>query len=223
MRIMLRVACIVLSAFLFLWFLNACEKGDTKTIVEEKAYNVLVLAAERKPLRPFVEAIGTLNPYDEVTVSTEIDGILKDLLVDEGAKVSKGMLLAAIDDTDYTLEVKRAEAALRQSEATSANIQIDNKRKVGLYEKQLIAKQEIDDVSTRLALAEAEVDRAKAALSLARQKLSKAKILSPLAGFVRMKKVSKGEFVKNGNPLLIIIQSNPIKLRFTVTERDMAS
>ena len=72
-----------------------------------------------------------------------------------------------------------------------------------------------------IAQARAQLDQSQAALSLARQKLSKTKIFSPLAGTVRVRKVSKGEFVKNGAALFVIIQSNPIKLRFTVTERDV--
>ena len=79
----------MLFCILFLALIaNACEKGGTKTTPEERAYNVQVRAAEKKALRPFVEAIGALHPHDEVTVSTEVDGILKDLKVDEGTKVS---------------------------------------------------------------------------------------------------------------------------------------
>jgi multidrug resistance efflux pump len=93
------------------------EKASTKTATEERAYNVQVRAAEKRPLRPFVEAIGTLNPYDEVTVSTEVDGLLKDLRVDEGTTVFKDMLLALIDDADYNLEVKRAEGVLEAAKS----------------------------------------------------------------------------------------------------------
>jgi hypothetical protein len=108
MKASLRAACLFLLPFIL--FLNSCEKGSTKPAAEEKAYNVQVQAAEKKSLRPFVEAIGTLYPYDEVTVSTEVDGILSDLKAEDGTRVSKGMLLALIDDTDYLLEVKRAES-----------------------------------------------------------------------------------------------------------------
>ena len=216
-----KASVILLFAFPFFSLCFGCEKGSSQPAPEQKIYNVQVRVAEKKPLRPFVEAIGTLYPNDEVTVSTEVDGILRELRVEEGDKVSKDMLLAVIDDTDYGLEVKRAEAALLQAEATVANTQSEFKRKETLYKKDLVPQQELDNVTTRVALAEAEVERAKAALALARQKLTKTKIFSPLAGFVRLKRVSKGEFVKNGNPLLVIIQSNPIKLRFTMSEKDV--
>jgi len=273
MKLSLPAACVVLIPLPFLFFLNSCEKADTKPAVEEKAYNVQVKAAEKKPLQPFVEAIGTLYPNDEVTVSTEVDGILSDLKAEEGTRVSKGMLLAQIDDTDYLLEVKRAEATVeaadsrlqqlvtgaRPQEIQLAKAEIDQsladleKRKADrerakkLFDGQYISAQDWDAARTayevavathqkakqnlglvtegprkeEIAAARAQLDQSKAALSLARQKLGKTKVFSPLAGVVRLKRVSKGEFVKNGNPLYTIIQSNPLKLRFTLSEKDV--
>ena len=199
---------------------TACKKKETKS-GEEKVFNVQVKDIVKKPLKPFIESIGTLNPFEEVTISAEVEGVLRSVKVEEGTQVSKGMLLAAIDDSDYSLEVKRAEAALRQAEATLENTKLEFKRKDALHKEELVTKQQYDDVVTRLSLTEAEVERAKASLSLARLKLAKTKITSPLACVVKEKRVSSGDFVKNGTPLFVIIQPNPIKLRFTVPEKDL--
>lgn len=205
---------------LFIIITPACKKKETKAPVE-KLVNVRVQAVEEKPLKPFVETIGTLNPYEEVIVSAEVDGILKEVKVDNGTAISRGMLLTVIDDTDYGLEVKRAEAALRQANATMSNTKLEFERKQALYKEQLVTQQQFDDVSTRLSLAESDVERAKAALSLAKQKLIKTRIYSPLSGYVKEKKVSAGDYVKNGTNLFVIIQNNPLKLNFTVTEKDV--
>jgi RND family efflux transporter MFP subunit len=210
--------CVVVVASLVVCI--SCKKKETKSL-EEKVFNVQVQDVVKKPLKPFIESIGTLNPFEEVTVSAEVEGVLRSVKVEEGAQVSKGMLLAAIDDSDYGLEVKRAEAALRQAEATLENTKLEHKRKDALFKEELVTKQQYDDVATRLSLAEAEAERARASLSLARLKLGKTKITSPLACVVKEKRVSAGDFVKNGTPLFIIIQPNPIKLRFTVPEKDV--
>jgi membrane fusion protein, multidrug efflux system len=210
--------CIVVVASLVVCI--SCKKKETKSL-EEKVFNVQVQDVVKKPLKPFIESIGTLNPFEEVTVSAEVEGVLRSVKVEEGAQVSKGMILAAIDDSDYGLEVKRAEAALRQAEATLENTKLEHKRKDALFKEELATKQQYDDVVTRLSLAEAEVERARASLSLARLKLGKTKITSPLACVVKEKRVSAGDFVKNGTPLFVIIQPNPIKLRFTVPEKDV--
>jgi len=212
--------CLPLAVCCVLFF-TACKKSESKT-PSEKTVNVFTQPAEKKSLRPFIETIGTLNPNEEVIVSSEVDGILRNVTVDEGTGVAKGKALAVIDDIDYSLEVQRAEAALKQTEATLSNTKLEYGRKESLYKEQLVTQQQFDDVSTRLALAEAEVERAKASLSLARQKHIKTKISSPLSGVVKEKKVEKGNFVKNGTPLFTIIQTNPLKLNFTVNEKDLA-
>jgi membrane fusion protein, multidrug efflux system len=206
----------ILSSLLFL---GGCKKKETK--VETKLANVQTQSAEKRALKPYVEAIGTLNANEEVTVSAEIDGIVRDVRVDEGSVVTKGMVLAALDDTDYDLEVKRAQAAVRQAEATLSNTQLEYKRKEALVKEELVTKQQFEDVATRLALADADLERAKASVSLAKTKLAKTKIYSPLACAVKEKKVSTGDYVKNGTQLFVIIQSNPIKVNFFVAEKDV--
>ncbi len=220
-RSLLIATCCLLSIVCCLLSLWGCKKKEAK-LTTEKAINVQVQPAEKKSLRPFIETIGTLNPYEEVIVSAEVDGMLKIIRVDEGTVVSRGTVLATIDDTDYSLEVKKAEAALRQAEAGLSNTKLEYQRKETLYKEALVTKQQFDDVSTRLALSEAELDRAKATLSLAREKLTKTKIYSPLSGVVKEKKVSAGDYVKNGTSLFTIIQINPLKLNFTVTEKDVS-
>jgi len=217
-RLFYMVLCLVVTCSLLTT--TACKKKENKS-GEEKIFNVHVHDVLKKPLKPFIESIGTLNPFEEVTISAEVEGVMRSVKVEEGTQVSKGMLLAAIDDSDYSLEVRRSEAALRQAEATLENTRLEFKRKDALYKEELVTKQQYDDVTTRLSLAEAEVERAKASLSLARLKLQKTKITSPLACVVKEKRVSVGDFVKNGTPLFVIIQPNPIKLRFTVPEKDV--
>jgi len=212
--------CFLLSTLYPLLFLTGCKKKEVK-VTPEKVVNVQAQPAQKIALRPSIETIGTLNPYEEVIVSAEVDGILKGVKVDEGSVVSKGMILATIDDTDYTLEVKRAEAALKQAEATLSNTRLEYQRKEALYREELVTRQQFDDISTRLSLATAELDRARATLSLAKERLRKTKVISPLSGVVRERKVSEGDYVRNGTNLFVIIQNNPLKLNFTVNEKDV--
>jgi membrane fusion protein (multidrug efflux system) len=199
---------------------SGCKKKDDGKPAE-RIVNVRVQAAETKSFRPFVEAIGNLKAYEEVAASSQLEGLVTRIYVDEGSPVSKGKVLAHIDDTDYRLDAQRNEAALKQTEATLANTKIEHQRKNALFKEQLVTQQQFDDVATRLALADAEVDRAKAALSLAREKLAKTRIHSPLQGFVKEKKVATGDYVRNGTPLFSLIRIDPVKLLFAVTEKDV--
>lgn len=88
----------------------------------EKVVNVKVMTVGTKLLRPYVEAVGTLKPLDEVTVSSEVEGVVEKIDVIEGAKVKRGALLVKIKDTDYRLALRQAEAVLKQAEANLANL-----------------------------------------------------------------------------------------------------
>ncbi|MRR36448.1 efflux RND transporter periplasmic adaptor subunit [bacterium] len=187
----------------------------------EKITNVKIWIAEKRSVRPYIETIGSLNPDEEVVISSEVDGILKDIRVDEGSPAAKGTMLARIDDTDYRLGKENAEASLRQAEANLANLRVEHARKEALLKEELVTKQQFDDISTRLSIAVQDLDRAKVALSLARQRLGKTAISSPIKGVVKEKKVAAGDFVRAGMPLLSIVGMDPLKLSFTVTEKDV--
>lgn len=208
---LLIVSCLTLLA--------GCGNKETKAAVE-KVTNVRVQAAGTMSVRPYVTAVGTLMPDEQVTASSEVDGIMRSVAADEGTVVSKGQLLAAVDDTDYRLEVQRADAALKQAAATVENTLLEYKRKEALYKEELVTKQQFDDVSTRCSLVTADLERARATLSLAKEKLAKTKIYSPLGGVVKEKNVSPGDYVKSATPLFTIIRIAPLKLDFTVAEKD---
>jgi multidrug efflux pump subunit AcrA (membrane-fusion protein) len=137
---------------------SACKKKEVE-VPREKVINARAQSAEKRAVRPFINAIGTLNPYEEVVVSAEVDGILKEVHDDEGTVVSRGMALDVIDETEYRLQVQTAEAALKQAEANRANAKLEIQRMESLFREGLITKQQFDDVSTRLSIAEAEVEK----------------------------------------------------------------
>jgi RND family efflux transporter MFP subunit len=210
------------AAFLFIpvLLIGACGKNETR-VAEEKTVNIQVKTVETRSLRPFIETIGSLKAFEQVVVSSEIEGILRTANVEEGAFVSKGTLLATVEDRDYASELKRVEFALKQAEATLVNTKAEFGRKETLYKEELVTKQQFDDVFTRMAVADAEVERSKAALAIARERYAKTRILAPMAGYISEKRISQGEYVRNGTPLYTLVQIAPLKLLFTVSEKDI--
>jgi len=214
------IAAILLCTALFVNV--GCKKQEQKT-AKERAVNVRVWTAESRSLRPFVESVGTLKPYDEVVVSSELDGILKTIYVDEGSPVTHSQLIAEIKETDYRLAVEQAAAALKQTEAALANAKLEHQRKEALYREELVTKQQFDDIVARLALTQGDVERAKTGLDLAKEKLTKTKIFAPMAGSVKEKKVTPGDYIRNGTFLVSIIRTDLLKLAFSVPEKDVGS
>lgn len=206
----------------FSWTFSSCKKKEAE-VPKERIINVRTWVVEKKPLRPFIETVGTLKPYEEVIVSSELDGIVHNVAAENGMRVARGMALARINDTDFRLEVERAAAALRQAEATFANTKQEYMRKEPLFREGLVTKQQFDDISARLVLAEGDVERSRVALSLAKERLAKTTVYSPISGWVKEKRVTRGDYMRNGTPLFSLIQTDQLKLVFPVSEKDVAS
>jgi membrane fusion protein (multidrug efflux system) len=217
---LLKLLLLILLIALIAFPLMSCKKE--KKIEKEILINVRVTAAQKKTVRPYIETTGSLRADEEVMVSSEVDGIVKSIKVEEGTAVSQGSLLVEINQTDYQLDKQRAEAALKQAQASLANVKSEFQRKESLYKEELITKQQFDDISTRVILAEADLAKAKSMLETSTERLARTKIYSPLNGMVKEKKVSSGDYVRTSSPLLQLIKVDPLKLNFTISEKDIA-
>ena len=78
---------------------------------------VQVFAVESREVRRTVEAVGSLFAYDEVVVSSEVDGRAEKVLVDVGDRVTQGQALVEILPTEFKLAADQQEAMLEQARA----------------------------------------------------------------------------------------------------------
>jgi len=85
------------------------DNGETD-LSQVEAVAVSVRSAQR-----LLEVTGTLQPYDKVTVSSEIDGRIHRVLVDLGDQVTLGQLLTEVDSEEFKIQVVQAQARLQQA------------------------------------------------------------------------------------------------------------
>jgi HlyD family secretion protein len=138
-----------------------------------------VAKVETQELLRSVEAVGTLDPNEEVTISNQVEGTVETLFVDLGDAVREGQVIAQLDTRELELNVHQQEAALqqelarlgladanssfdeaatsqvRQAEATftDAKIRLDRTRK--LAESGVIAREQLDAQQAQYDIAEA--------------------------------------------------------------------
>ncbi len=118
---------------------------------------LLTAVAQRGNLEDAITATGTLQPKDFVDVGTQVSGQLKKLLVDVGAVVKAGQLLAEIDPSVYQAKVDGDQAQLLNQQAQLA----DRQAQLVLAELQLKRQQNLmrEDATTTDALQTAEAAR----------------------------------------------------------------
>jgi membrane fusion protein (multidrug efflux system) len=167
-----------------------------------------------------LSAVGSLKSPEEVTISPKKAGIIEKILVKEGDRVRKGQILAQLDETDAKLEVERAEARMKEAEASLETNRTTLSRYQRLLESKVISQQTYDDLVLKVKLDEARLALAKTELNLARQNLLDHRIISPIEGIINLKIASLGEHVNVApkDEILKIVQMDPLDLEFYVPE-----
>jgi RND family efflux transporter MFP subunit len=84
---------------------------------QDKAVTVTAFTVESKQVRRTVEAVGSLFAYDEVVVSSEVDGRAEQVLVDVGDHVTKGQTLVEVLPIEFKLAAEQQEAVVEQAKA----------------------------------------------------------------------------------------------------------
>src|SRR5262245_3901868 len=97
--------------------LPACGPGRANAERGPKAVKARVLTVEHRAVRRDVESVGTLFAYDEVSVSSEVEGRVEHVLVDVGDRVTRGQALVRIMPAELELGAEQQRAAYEQTRA----------------------------------------------------------------------------------------------------------
>jgi len=227
MNIKAILALLVISALFFT--LMSCERqkeGETNLNLQVNSEElglipVEVTPAQRGNLENIIRSTGTLLANKEVLISAEVSAIIKKILVDTGDAVKIGQVIALLDEREIKLNHEQAKALLAQAEASYQNAELELNRKRQLLEEEAIPQGMFDAIESQYQLAKAGVESARAQVNLTKKRLEDCTIRSPINGFVKVKLAAEGEYyhtMKSG-AIFILIQSNPIKLLFTIAEQ----
>ncbi|MBT0654557.1 efflux RND transporter periplasmic adaptor subunit [Geomobilimonas luticola] len=208
-----------------------------------------------------------------VEASFKIPGRVMERLVDEGMRVEAGQLVARLDSSDLAKEVAlrqadvqaaraalaeleagsrkeeigQAEATLERAEAEATRAEADFKRVKSLFEREVVARRDLDNARAAVDAATANVrlareslslsrkgprqeridqgraraKEAEAALAIARERLSYAALTAPSTGMVMAKHVEPGEQVATGTPVVTIGDMENTWVRAYINETDL--
>ena len=165
--------------------------------------------------------IGSVRPAETVNVTAKVNGTLWKTAFREGAIVLKGDLLFEIEDTIYKAKLQAAEAGLKQVEAEYDYAVKEYNRNKTLIDKKVISDAEFAVYEKNRASLEAKIAEMKATIKLCENDLSYTKIYAPITGRIGELVVSAGNEVGPGTgKLATIVQYDPIKIRFSMSEAD---
>lgn len=179
-----------------------------------------------------VTATGAVQPTDEVQVSSELSGTVREVAADYNDHVSAGQLLAKLDTDKLKATVDHAEATLAaakamvaQAAATVVEAQGTYNRVSELEKRGSGTAQDLQTASATLARAQAAVESAnanvrvaEADLKLDQATLAKAAITSPIDGIVLSRNVEVGQIVASSlqAPVLFTLASDLMHMELDV-------
>jgi RND family efflux transporter MFP subunit len=228
----------------WLWVRLPEPEGGMRSQIGEgatRAVPVELAPIERGPIERRRTFSGTLEPHAELVVAPKIAGRIEELAVDLADRVTRGQVVARLDNAEHLQAVAQAEAdlAVARANLTEAKSQlaiaerelerIDKLRERGVSSESQrdVAKADQLAKQAHLAVTEAQVTRFQAALATARIRLGYTEVAASWHGrgeewVVAERHVEEGETVSANEPLYRLVDLDPIKAVLFVTERDYA-
>jgi multidrug efflux system membrane fusion protein len=168
-----------------------------------------------------IDAVGTVQALNTVTIRTQVDGRLLRLGFAEGQDVKKGDVLAEIDPALYKAVYDQAVAKKAQDEANLANARVDLARYEKLVAGKFLSQQQYTTQKAQVSQLEAQVRADQASIDNAKTTLDYATIRSPIDGRVGIRLVDVGNIVRPGDAggIVVVTQLRPIFVVFTLPQQ----
>lgn len=162
---------------------------------------------------------GTIRPRREADLGFRTGGRIAARLVDAGAHVTAGQVLARLDPSDLALSLRSAEAELASAEANAVQAQSDAARSASLR-AQGWASIQSDELKQALARAATEkVTSARSAVALARNRLDYTALKAPADGVVMAVLADPGTVVSEGQPVLHVAEAGAPEAEIQLPEQ----
>ena len=169
------------------------------------AVQVVAVPARRMPVVESLSLVGSVAANEMVEIKAETEGIVQEILFNEGEHVEKGHLIVRLDDSKLAASLAEGEASFRLSQANF-------ERAKQLFNDKLVSQQEFDQSSAIF-----EMNRA--SLDLKRRLLRDTRIQAPFAGIASARNVSPGQVITRATTLTTLVDLDEVKVEVSVPER----
>jgi len=166
------------------------------------------ITAEKARSEKWVErlaSIGTLVASQGVDITSQVAGVVTEVLIESGQDVQQGTKLVQLDTAVEVADLASSRAVLREAEVAF-------ERQTDLIQKRVTSEANLDTARAKRDTAQAAVKRIEAVIA---QKL----ITAPFSGRLGIRKVEKGQYVSAGMPLVSLQALDPIRVDFPMPEQ----
>lgn len=205
--------------------LTGCREREAASPPAAKPPTVVVATAQSRDVPVVYEFIGQTEATRRVEVRARIPGFVIAREYSEGGIVLEGDVLFRLDPRAFEADLEVANAERDEAKAELAAAESDVVRFTELLEADAGSKKEFDDAAARRASAVAKIRASEARIARGRLELDYTVIRSPLTGVAGAAKKDVGAYVDGSADsfLVEVIETNPVDVQFTVSEREIES
>jgi membrane fusion protein, multidrug efflux system len=198
----------------------AAQAAKAKAAAANRSVPITTATVRQGPIGIYINALGTVTPVYTATITTRVDGQIVSVNYREGQMVHKGDVLIQIDPRPYQAALTQAQGTLAHDEALLGESRIDLDRYQLAFNRNAIAKQQLDDQTQTVKQNEGSVKNDQGTVAVATTNLDYATIKAPIDGRVGLRLVDPGNIVTAGSTtaLVVITQLQPITVIFSVAE-----
>ena len=206
-----------------LWANVACAEAKAHkadhTMPPPTVYYAMV---SRHDLPLFIEAVASLDGYDNADIRARVRGFLQTQNYKDGAYVKAGQPLFTIESTEYAAALASANANLTRAKVAVSKNKVELERDQGLFNTGMLSRQDLDNATASVADTEGQVQAAQAQVTQSQLNLSYTQIRSPISGVAGLALVRVGNLVGQDGPTLLttVSQLDPIRINFPISEVD---
>ncbi|MBR1671865.1 MAG: efflux RND transporter periplasmic adaptor subunit [Fretibacterium sp.] len=164
---------------------------------------------------------GTLQGGKRVELSFRVSGPIKQILVDKGASVKKGDLLATLDPRDFQTQLKQAQSNQAQAQAQYNDAQTNFKRYENLYKQRAVSKSQYDTQKTQVDVARSALNAAAAQTAAIRDSLKDTELRAPFDGVIADRMVENFQDVTAKQPIFSLQDISTLEVVFNVPDNDV--
>lgn len=215
----------VLAAGALAWGLRPAAAADAPA--GAKAPSVLtvsVVTPQTETWPEVVQGSGPLAAWQEIIVSPETGGLrIAELLVDVGARVKRGDLLARLADESLQADLRKQQAAVERARATLAQAAANLQRAQAVDGSGALSPQKVDDYRISVATSRADLESAEAELQSIQLKLRQTRIVAADDGVVSSKSAVLGNVVNAGAELFRLVRQGRVEWRPELDARQVSA
>lgn len=182
---------------------------------DKKVVDITTYTVENGTVSTTVTSTGYIQPVQQVSVGTQVSGVIEKIFVDFNSVVKKGDLLATLDMSVLNERLYQANAALAAAQSALTLAQQTYDRTKSLYDQKAETQTNMEAAANSLSQAKTNVENANSNVKQANINLSYAKIYSPIDGVILNRAVDEGQTVAASfnTPTLFLIANDLTKMQ----------